>query len=579
MEKVGKTNKVKINKILLQKCALSRKKSASGITLIALIITIIVLLLLAGVTIATLTGDNGILSQAQKAQEGTKIGKFRDEAHLAYMEVYAENARNGVYVVEEAELIAKLEDKYGYTIQPEPTGGITGITVKQNGTIVNTTTVATVEKADNTPAEVSTTLTVVPTPGEGSEYYIVEDGIYYKISLSGEIITIGEGQESVGGGTGSSGPTVEVTNKASLTKIDEPQISGLTITIVGRTAGDETLEISYSGKTATVKVTVMQTFAVNFYASSTGAEATLVKVADGGNALTATNYATAKSAADSAAPEGQVFDKWVLKTAVGTGTGEQVGDEATSYLNNVTQALNVYATYKEAPEFGDADTTLKSHFGKTVLTNSDITFGTAGWQLFYADTDKIYLIYADYLENGKIPSGTNILKSGYSVYGKSSTSTNRDTVINYLKTASNWTSVKSAFVNKYELNSSTTGVKAKGAPSVDMWMASYNARYGTNLGAKNFKDLGTNGKNQTYYNSTSATSVGTSTTTTSVPGYLYTRSDVGDSSKWEVYLPDGFMKNTEGYPTRSSNMYYPHTSEVSASSTTTYGYWLARSFG
>lgn len=537
-----------------------------------MVITIIVLLLLAGVTIATLTGDNGILSQAQKAQEGTKIGKFRDEAHLAYMEVYAENARNGVYVVEEAELIAKLEDKYGYTIHPELTGGITGITVKQNGTIVNTTTVATVEKADNTPAEVSTTLTVVPTPGEGSEYYIVEDGIYYKISLSGEVITIGEGQESVGEGTGSSGPKVEVTNKASLTKIDEPQISGLTITIVGRTAGDETLEISYSGKTATVKVTVTQTYAVNFYASSTEASATQVKVASGGNALTATNYATAKSAADSAAPEGQVFDKWVLKTAVGANA---IGSDATSLLGEVTQDLNVYATFKEAPEFGEVDTTLQEHFGKTVLTSSDITFGTAGWQLFYADTDKIYLIYADYLENGKIPSGTNISTSGYCVYA----SGNRDNLINYLKTESNWTSVKSAFVNKYGLNSSTTGVKAKGAPSVDMWMASYNAKNNTNLGAKNFKDLGTNGKNQTYYNSTSATSVGTSTTTTSVPGYLYTRSDVGDSSKWEVYLPDGFMKNTGGYPaeTNGSNMYWPHTGSSAWNSC--YGYWLARPFG
>ena len=37
-----------------------------GITLIALVITIIVLLILAGVTIATLTGDNGILTRAEQ---------------------------------------------------------------------------------------------------------------------------------------------------------------------------------------------------------------------------------------------------------------------------------------------------------------------------------------------------------------------------------------------------------------------------------------------------------------------------------------------------------------------------------
>ena len=46
-----------------------RKKQAKGITLIALVITIIVLLILAGVTIATLTGENGILTKAQNAKK------------------------------------------------------------------------------------------------------------------------------------------------------------------------------------------------------------------------------------------------------------------------------------------------------------------------------------------------------------------------------------------------------------------------------------------------------------------------------------------------------------------------------
>ena len=46
-------------------------KTSNGITLIALVITIIVLLILAGVTIATLTGDNGILNQAGKAKDKT----------------------------------------------------------------------------------------------------------------------------------------------------------------------------------------------------------------------------------------------------------------------------------------------------------------------------------------------------------------------------------------------------------------------------------------------------------------------------------------------------------------------------
>ena len=39
-----------------------------GITLIALVITIIVLLILAGISIATLMGENGIVEKAQKAK-------------------------------------------------------------------------------------------------------------------------------------------------------------------------------------------------------------------------------------------------------------------------------------------------------------------------------------------------------------------------------------------------------------------------------------------------------------------------------------------------------------------------------
>ncbi len=48
------------------------KRKTKGITLIALIITIIVLLILAGVSIATLTGENGILTRAREATEKTE---------------------------------------------------------------------------------------------------------------------------------------------------------------------------------------------------------------------------------------------------------------------------------------------------------------------------------------------------------------------------------------------------------------------------------------------------------------------------------------------------------------------------
>ena len=49
-----------------------------GITLIALVITIIVLLILAGVSIATLTGNNSIINQANESKVKSTISKIKE---------------------------------------------------------------------------------------------------------------------------------------------------------------------------------------------------------------------------------------------------------------------------------------------------------------------------------------------------------------------------------------------------------------------------------------------------------------------------------------------------------------------
>ena len=59
-------------------------KSTKGITLIALVVTIIVLLILAGVSIAMLTGNNGILTQGKRAKEETTVGHEKEAAQMAY---------------------------------------------------------------------------------------------------------------------------------------------------------------------------------------------------------------------------------------------------------------------------------------------------------------------------------------------------------------------------------------------------------------------------------------------------------------------------------------------------------------
>ena len=65
-----------------------KKNKSRGITLIALVITIIVLLILAGVSIAMLTGENGLLSQAEDAKTETEKSGVEEAVDIAMAEYY-----------------------------------------------------------------------------------------------------------------------------------------------------------------------------------------------------------------------------------------------------------------------------------------------------------------------------------------------------------------------------------------------------------------------------------------------------------------------------------------------------------
>lgn len=63
-----------------------KSKQNKGITLIALVITIIILLILAGVSIATITGDNGVLNKAAQAKEDNEFAAVKEAIKLAATE-------------------------------------------------------------------------------------------------------------------------------------------------------------------------------------------------------------------------------------------------------------------------------------------------------------------------------------------------------------------------------------------------------------------------------------------------------------------------------------------------------------
>ena len=67
---------------------MNKTKENTGITLIALVITVIILLILAGVSIAMLTGNNGILTQAKLAKENTAAAEEKEKQDLDKLNSY-----------------------------------------------------------------------------------------------------------------------------------------------------------------------------------------------------------------------------------------------------------------------------------------------------------------------------------------------------------------------------------------------------------------------------------------------------------------------------------------------------------
>ena len=72
---------------------LKKVKKQGGITLIALVITVIVLLILSTITINALSGDNGILKRATEAKENTQISQEKEIVQLAVVNVVKDNKR------------------------------------------------------------------------------------------------------------------------------------------------------------------------------------------------------------------------------------------------------------------------------------------------------------------------------------------------------------------------------------------------------------------------------------------------------------------------------------------------------
>ena len=513
--------------------------SNTAITLVALIITIIVLLILAGVTLNMVIGENGIFGKANNAKNKTEIAQYEEELRMCVLEIQTDEATKGttfgidtirnnlVQKVNELQNTNDIEitteegnatiegiyKGYEFTIDEKYVAHIgdkaTGIRILTN-----------IEPTGWTKGPVKATITIKSNNGlakikpegeeeikvSGTEYTITKENITENTAYKYEV-------------TDSQGTTA--TKTVEITTIDKNAPANFTITAENK---EEGLKITGEATDAESGIDKYE-----YYAKKT-TDSNYIKYDS--NPITGLSigtysvYAIAYDKAGNQKQSNTVDNVKILKTYSNV-TAQMVANEPTKYYG------------------------LK-------VTDYTSQNGQNDWRIFYSDGTHIFLITGDYIntaETNRINSATGMTKSGYNAYWSSAPSfqtvdsevltrfkateytlqsgIDNSKCVSTLLNSNNWNSYKDSG-NKAE--------KAIGSPTVEMWMDSWNTRY-------------PNSSDRIYRKAS---------TSTSHPGY-YVGTGENPSS---YYIDSSVMNKKEGY---KNKLYYPHTSGYNSCNC----YWLA----
>ncbi len=227
----------------------SKIRSNRGITLIALIITIIVLLILAGVSITMISSQDGILNKAVEAKETQERAKVDELANIAYMSAIMDGKKDNEIV---KEVVEKLKEE-GYTIETKSTEqqSLEDMTVEKENVEIN---------ESSEPVEIKIVLKY--SNENNNKYYILVNKKYYEISLNEYGIEVSKNATDISKDTVKEDPTIEISGNdtniitAEITKKTETEYT-LTITPVGRGSSSITLKVKGTNKSKTINTTVI----------------------------------------------------------------------------------------------------------------------------------------------------------------------------------------------------------------------------------------------------------------------------------------------------------------------------------
>ena len=491
-------------------------KSTKGITLISLVVSIIVMLILAGVSIVTLTGDNGLLNRTTTAKQKTEEAGIMENIKLAF-----QSAKIGEYVGESGSLADKIKKEIetiygtGTVEEIKEENGVYTVTITGYGTytIDANGNVARLESLNISPTPLNLQIregeTPTPTTVTATKYGI-EEIVSWSISPAG-VATISP----------ETGDEIHVTPVAG---------------------GSATLTATCGGKTkeCTVTVTEVNKVAVTFNlggGSVNSSEAAIVINEFPGETIT-----LPVPTAPAAPSETSIYTlKGWYDVAEDGNLVYAVNDTNPKVPNSAT---TVYAQWKETKlafrKYGTARNT--GTYGDSYSIGAITVNGEPiadNWKEFYEDDDFIYVIYGDYYPAAaqtEITTGNAIFapahkdnnnnESSDSSYAWSVNSrTDRTTLLGYLRnnnayswdpanqvdsygtngvTYASWDNLKTAIVTA--TGKTAADITIQGSPDIDLWVKSWNAKYSSSANLKASKEtygynimLDTEDSNSLYY--------------------------------------------------------------------------------
>ncbi len=521
----------------MMKC---NEKVEKGITLIALIITIIVLLILAGVSISLVMGNKGILGRAEEASIISKIKEIEEIARLLYMDRKIDEILEG----DEAKIAGVMSDlkEKGYIIRQE--GGenkiVTGIVLSQEN--------ITIER--NTQKEVKYTL--IYEQGTTIKYFAEVEGQYYEIEFDNENITISTEATKLDSTIREPEVIVE-SNDSSIIEAMKTKVGEILLTAKDK-LGD--VEIIVREKNSNVTKKIIATTRIPLTSISILPNNETINVGETLNLeiILEPSNTTDEIVWNSSDANIAIVSNSGVVTALARGIVTIIAS-TNNESNDISNTCTI--TVLEESLINKVKENSEMYYGKKVIGYT--ANGISEWRIFYADDENVFIIATDYLPADKAKACSNTLSTSgkYVVYWNSVPAVADTTNVNKFSPVTNETkkwqgSYGSNANGKYvstlldiskwsSFIDSDYAEMAIGSPTLNMWVASWNTKY----------------PDEKIYCNNDTTM-----------GY-YMGETNSPTSKW---IAQKTMSARTGYKIEEKdNMYYPHKSIYNGCG----GYWLA----